>query len=394
MTKFARSLVACFILMQVVAAGLYAIPAFARKYNMTCKTCHEPFPRLKDYGHEFAGNGFVIKDKEAPRYITDTGDAFLTLLREVPVALRLEGFLTYNNSHTRKVDFTSPYILKFLSGGQIAKNISYYFYFYFSERGEIAGLEDAFVMFNNLFGTEFDLYVGQFQVSDPLFKRELRLTFEDYQVYRASPGASAVNLTFDRGLMLTYGLPTGTDFTLEVLNGTGIGEADPLRNFDSDKYKNFVFRVSQEAGRHFRVGGFGYIGKEEQRGIGNALWMAAADATIAVKNLEVNLQYAERQDDNPFFFTDFIPDGPKPIGTRGGFIELLYFPQGDDSRWYAAGLLNRVDSDIEDLKYSSATLHYGRLLRRNIRATVEFTYIFEGPHGRHARLALGFISGF
>lgn len=35
---------------------------------------------------------------------------------------------------------------------------------------EIAGLEDAFIMFNNLFKTNLDLYVGQFQVSDPLLK--------------------------------------------------------------------------------------------------------------------------------------------------------------------------------------------------------------------------------
>ena len=37
--------------------------------------------------------------------------------------------------------------------------------------------------FNNVFGSELDISVGQFQVSDPLFKRELRLPFEDYQVY-------------------------------------------------------------------------------------------------------------------------------------------------------------------------------------------------------------------
>ena len=33
-------------------------------------------------------------------------------------------------------------------------------------------------MFNNLFHSDLDLYVRQFQVSDPLFKRELRLTFK------------------------------------------------------------------------------------------------------------------------------------------------------------------------------------------------------------------------
>src|SRR4030065_1194939 len=157
---------------------------------MTCKTCHTPFPKLKPYGDKFAGNGFVIKDKDPPRYFVDPGAYFLSLAREVPIALRLEGFFTYNNAATRQWDFTSPYVLKILSGGEITKNIAYYFYFFFSERGEVAGIEDAFLMFNDLFGSDIGFYISQFQVSDPLFKRELRLPFEDYAVYWAAPGGS------------------------------------------------------------------------------------------------------------------------------------------------------------------------------------------------------------
>lgn len=393
MKKNILFLIGSAILLQASAASLYAIPAFARKYAMTCKTCHAPFPKLKDYGEEFAGNGFVIKDKDAPRYTMDTGDSFLTLLREIPVALRLEGFLTYNNSHTEQIDFTSPYILKFLSGGEITKNIAYYFYFFFSERGEVAGIEDAFLMFNNLFGSDLDFYIGQFQVSDPLFKRELRLSFEDYQIYRARVGDSGINLTYDRGIMLTYGFPSGTDFTIEILNGTGIGEANPFRNFDSDKYKNLVFRVSQDIGNNFRLGGFTYLGKEERENIGNSLWMLAADASVSAGPFELNLQYVERRDDNPYFAVyDLVPF--EEIKTRGGFAELIYLPRGDDSRWYLAGLFNWVDSDIKELDYSSATFHLGRMLRRNIRATAELTYAFESVYKKHARVAFGLVTGF
>ncbi len=390
MKKTAIIFIGALVLFQAAAGELQAIPAFARKYQLTCKTCHAPFPRLKPYGDEFAGNGFVIKDKDAPRYFVDTGDDFLSLLRDIPFALRLEGFFTYNNADSRQWDFTSPYILKFLSGGEITKNISYYFYFFFSERGEVAGIEDAFVMFNDLFGSDLDFYIGQFQVSDPLFKRELRLTFEDYQVYRVKPGDSNINLTYDRGVMLTYGFPSGTDFTIEVLNGSGIGEANPFRNFDNDKYKNLVFRVSQDLGDYFRVGGYYYLGKEEQEGIGNSLWMLGADATISAKPFELNVQYIERRDGNPFFIEDFT----EPSKTRGGFAELIYLPKEDDSKWYMVGLYNWVNSQVDELDYSSATLHYGRLLRRNIRATAEFTYVFNSTYKDHARLAFGLVTAF
>ncbi len=41
-----------------------AIPAFARKYQFSCSTCHAPAPRLKPFGEEFAARGFR---RAAPR---------------------------------------------------------------------------------------------------------------------------------------------------------------------------------------------------------------------------------------------------------------------------------------------------------------------------------------
>jgi hypothetical protein len=49
-----------------------AIPAFARKYQTSCTTCHNNYPELNDFGEAFKKNGFKFpKDdetfvKEAP----------------------------------------------------------------------------------------------------------------------------------------------------------------------------------------------------------------------------------------------------------------------------------------------------------------------------------------
>jgi hypothetical protein len=381
---------AAVLLAACAVSDLDAMPAFARKYQMSCKTCHAPFPRLKPYGEEFAGNGFVIKDKDTPRTYIDTGDDFLSLLREVPLALRLEGFLTYNSGARKQLDFASPYLLKLLSGGEITKNISYYFYFFLGERGEVAGLEDAFVMFNDLFGTDVDVVVGQFQVSDPLFKREVRLTLEDYLIYKARPGRSRASLTYDRGVMVTTGLPGDIDLAFEVVNGTGIGEADIFRNFDEDKYKNVLLRLSRDFSPAARLGAFGYVGKERQDEVDNSVWMLGGDATFGAAPFELNLQYVERRDSRPFF----APGPAGEVRTRGAFAELIYLPRGDDSRWYGVGLLNWVDSNQPDLETVSVTGSFGYLLRRNIRAIVEFTQVLDGPFGDHPRLAVGLVTGF
>ncbi len=367
-----------------------AIPSFARKYSMSCKVCHTPFPKLKAYGEEFAGNGFVIKDKETPRYNIDTGDDLLSLLREIPIAIRFDGFLNFNNAGSKGLDFSSPFVIKLLSGGELTKNIAYYLYFFFSERGEVAGLEDAFIMLNDLFKTDLDVYIGQFQVSDPLFKRELRLTYEDYRIYKVRVGQARANLTYDRGIMLTYGLPTGTDLALEVVNGLGLLPADEVGSFDTDKYKNFMLRISQDVLKNLRVGAFGYTGKEKQAEAINTLWMLGADFTWGSPKLELNVQYVERKDKNPYFYIL----SPEKIATRGGFAELIYLPQADDSRWYAAAIFNWVDSDQPDLKYTSAGLHYGYLLRRNMRLAVEGTYVFKSDRPKHFRLGLGLITAY
>ena len=374
----------------VCGEQLFAIPAFARKYSMSCSTCHNPFPRLKAYGDEFAENGFVLKDKDAPRYTQKTGDDKLSLIRDFPIALRLEGHMVYNQANREKVDFATPYLAKLLTGGSLAKNLSYYLYFYMSERGEVAGIEDAFLMFNNVFGTGISVTVGQFQVSDPLFKRELRLTYEDYEIYRLSPGASSINLAYDRGIMLGYDFEKGPGIVLEILNGNGLPEADGFRTFDSDKYKNLMARVSQDFGDAFRIGAFGYLGKEAPNGTVNEVWIAGADATLAFgENLELNVQVVARHDDNPFFRAV-----ASEVDTLGGFAELIFLPYGDGSPWYVVGLVNLIDSEQNNLDYQSAGGHIGIMLRRNIRMVAEATYIFKGPFGKHLRAGIGFISAF
>lgn len=386
--RYAALLAVGLLAVVVLIQTAEAIPAFARKYAMSCTTCHAPYPRLKPYGDEFAGNGFTLKDKDAPRYFVDAGDQNLSLIRELPLAVRLEGYTQFASKPGDRFDFTSPYNLKLLSGGALAKNISYYFYFFFSERGEVAGIEDAFIMFNDIGSSELDIYVGQFQVSDPLFKREVRLSYEDYQIYRVKPGLSSIGLTYDRGIMLTYGFESGTDITLQVLNGNGIGHADDNRVYDNDKYKAVLGRVSQDVGEYFRIGGFGYFGKEGPNcDSTNEVWLAGPDASITTDKVVLNLQYVERRDDNP----SLDMTKPPELETRGGFAELIWLPNGDRTTWYAMALYNNVDSDQPDLKYESLAAHVGYLLRTNIRLTAELVFDIKDEE---TRFLLGFVSAF
>jgi hypothetical protein len=80
------------------------------------------------------------------------------------------------------------------------------------------------------------------------------------------------------------------------------------------------------------------------------------------------------------------------VNTQGGFVEVIYSPKGDMSKWYLTGLFNWVESDINNLDYSAATIHAGYLLRRNFRLVSEYTYLFSGTS--YGKKNVGFVSAF
>ncbi|MEJ2048639.1 MAG: hypothetical protein P8Y60_02130, partial [Calditrichota bacterium] len=337
------------------------IPAFARRYKISCTTCHAPIPKLKPYGEEFASNGFVIPKEEKERDYVTAGDNLLWLNRTFPIAVRFDAYAVYEQDREVDKDIETPWGVKLLSGGPLYHNIGYYFYFYLSERGEVAGIEDAYVQFNKVLGSNLAIMVGQFQTSDPLMKRELRLTFEDYQIYKTKIGESGIDLTYDRGLMFGYGVEqTGTDLVAMVVNGNGKGEADSLGKFDNDNFKNFGFRIKQGIGGIASLGGFVYYGQERYTGETekNKVTYLGPDLNFTLGKLEFTGQYLHRKDTHP------LP-GAHDVETNGIVAELILAPQKDKSRFYLIGLYNYVDSDLDFDDYESATLSGTYLVARN-----------------------------
>lgn len=375
------------------------IPAFARRYRVSCQVCHNPAPALSAFGEQFASNGFRMSPDEEPRDTVDTGDELLWLFQDVPLALRLDAYVrTYANGSTA-TDFQTPWVVKLLSGGTISRKLSYYVYFLLFERGEVGGLEDAYVQVNDVAGKPVDVYVGQFQVSDPLFKRELRLTYDDYQVYRVRVGDQPADLTYDRGLMGTADV-AGFTLSAQVLNGNGIGTAGSDRRLDDSRLKNFFGHVTRDVMSGLRLGVLGYRGQQDgaapgQPALTNTLWMLGADGTVDAGPVQINAQYLHREDDTPTFTA-----GEPTAVTDGGFAEVLLRPTG--SRWYGVVLYNRMVCSLPLLdprvgggsgvrRFETLTGGGGYLLRRNFRVYGEVTGDFEAEA---TTVTLGFTTAF
>lgn len=366
----------------LVPSASQAIPAFARRYTVSCAQCHDPIPRLNAFGEMFAGHGFRMVAGEAPAETLVTDDGLLALGRTLPVAVRFDAHFQAYGKDPVDPDFQAPYGLKLLSSAPLSSSLSYYFYFFLAERGEVGGVEDAFLTWNDVGGRPFDLSFGQFQISDPLFKRELRLMFDDYAAYRARMGDQRADLTYDRGFLGAFDWQ-GFTVTAEVLNGNGKDAAEGGR-FDDDPNKNLFGHVTRDVVPGLRVGAMGYRGWQKAHGAGgrdNAFWYAGIDATLDVGPVQVNGQYLRRQDEAP----TFDPDEAESK-LDGAFVEVLLVPPAQ--RWYAFALWNRLEADRPILdprmggpagvdRYSAFSGGAGWLAMRNVRLQVEGLWDFD-----------------
>jgi len=370
----------------IVADRADAIPAFARRYSLSCTVCHAPFPRLNAFGSSFADRGFRMPSPEAepPEATKETGDPELQLPATVPLAIRMDGHGAWREGSAAEADVETPWAFKLLSGGPISPRLSYYAYFIL-EKGDVEGLEDAYLHFHRPFDLDVDLLFGQFQICDPLFKRELRLERSDYEIYRVRVGAARANLAYDRGVLLAAELPGEIDTVLQVVNGNGI----PKGEFDNDTHKSVALRLAREFGP-VRVGLFGYRGDEDDEAglVTDRITYFGPDLSISPGgNWELNAQYLERSDDDPWFA------GPSAVEveTRGGFAELLWFPAGQQGKWAVAALYNRIDSDDPAAELDDAALALNYLLARNVRLLAEVGHDLDRDD---SRASLGIVTAF
>ncbi len=80
-TMFALALIVLFPVALLAPRNGYAIPAFARKYQTSCQTCHVAIPALTPFGEAFRQNGY--------RFPAGTDPAMTKI---PPISLGAEGY--------------------------------------------------------------------------------------------------------------------------------------------------------------------------------------------------------------------------------------------------------------------------------------------------------------
>jgi hypothetical protein len=174
-----------------------AIPAFSRKYQTSCATCHTDYPQLNDFGEAFKRNGFKFpKDddsfvKEPPVLLGAKAqkEAFPNAIYpgeipgSIPISFRYSGNFNYNSKRpdavaatgfTPRTDLFAPNTLTIIGAGSFGQNISFWIDNDISTAGSGAGggLGDGYLKFDvshyvRLPSRAFNIRFGQFELDLP-----------------------------------------------------------------------------------------------------------------------------------------------------------------------------------------------------------------------------------
>lgn len=381
-------------------ATSHAMPVFARQYEVSCAVCHDAFPRLNDFGIKFRDSNYRLPNWREKIGI-ETGDDMLMLPKAPQLAIRAQAYVQqhqarevnatltgYTNNDSSSVDFQSPYLVKLLSSAPLSDHMTYYFYGIFAEKGQngSTAIEDAWFRHDDVFGTGVGAMLGQFQVSDLMFPRETRMTFQDFMAYRFAA------ITYERGIILDRALGP-VSLSIGAVNGNGInasaslnspGYKRPDRMFDSNNSKDIFGRVGADIGP-VKMGLFALQGK--QNSIDNiAQPVGTLAGTRQVEKRISGLDLSGTVAGNVHWYaqglwtrwSDFLDSDPTRDYTWfTGFagIDYIYSPRWSYSLLYNYGdarEFNNSGTIYEGINMKTLTFTTSYYFARNAKGIIEF----------------------
>jgi len=256
------------IITLVILIGLFlipkeseAIPAFARKYGVSCAVCHRPDPpRLNTLGHRFRKYGYRMPEElgKDPNY-KEIGEY---------IAMRGRGRYEYEKFAKGKSATTSRFKWNdatFFYAGSMTKNLSAFFEWEWEDESEI-GLNGQFSWFMGDADRYLQLRLGQMHTLTRVgwagFDRPTGISTTNVLSTDIDSSAVPFKINQDqRGLEASIGVTKDARIIAQLLNGLNFAGDGNHGSQDDDTNKDFLLAYEQnltERGTGFTL--FGYRG--------------------------------------------------------------------------------------------------------------------------------------
>jgi hypothetical protein len=270
------------VLLIIINIGeVFPIPAFSRKYQTSCVTCHAVYPRLNPFGEAFRYDGYRFPKDDADQIKEEAvklgAEAYKRVWPKavwpsnipgsVPIALRgRTGFIVQSHGDSSTTsEFVRP-VLQLLAAANFGDLVSVFVGAHIFEGGEIGSLDRLFVRFNDLLkkyiskGT-LNIRMGQF-IPDivPFASNHRGITNAPYSfnTYSSETGDSFIPEhehgggtfgieNFQLGMEASGIIGSRFRYVTGIVNGNGI-------ELDNNSFRDFYGRVS------YKIGGIGLDG--------------------------------------------------------------------------------------------------------------------------------------
>lgn len=323
--KLRRKIVAGAIGIFLVTAGGFfqdasAVSQFARKYDMSCQTCHTAFPRLNYFGDQFQRNGYQmpgteegdeVKKKVGDNnlFIDELGHFFGIRFSVTPIKLETNR-LTTNGSNVTRFSFGNPNWVQLFTAGNIFKNTS------IIVETEIdsttAHINWATLGFHNLLKTPLlNIRVGKLSALQNFAQSgRLRmipsLSIEGTDNLKTGGAYAGAAATHDDETNLSSPQPAVEIFGYKGPFLYAVGVTNGKNTVDTNKYKNFFGTLRGEltdgdfAGSS--ISSFGYLGWDTANNATarqtDKFWRLGGGANLRWKDLDVIASYIYGKDGN------------------------------------------------------------------------------------------------
>ena len=328
---------------------IHAIPAFARKYQTSCITCHSVYPKLNSFGFAFKFNGFQFPENDAEMVKEEPvvlgADAYkLVWPRAIwpgsipgssPLAFRINGGFSYDEAKTNTPsEFTVPSAQIFF-GGSFSEKISFFGSVLLAKGHDTNALQMSYLRLNDLFSNilsedALNLRIGQFIPDLTTYKNKhssLTRSLYALNTYIPSNGSSLRLSHRNFGIKgQVIGVEVNGLISKRLRYAMGLTNGNALFGEDN-KGKDFYGKVA------YKIGGMGFDGsyKVDPNGSSGENWseksMIASLFAYSASRLD--------DSDNDVSFIRFGGDINvffQRLNVVGGFIsgidENYYIPTG------------------------------------------------------------------
>ncbi len=246
-----------------------AIPAFARRYETACTTCHIIPPKLNPFGVAFKNNGYRIPGDDekfvkqpdvslgAPGWkrVWPKGVWPGAIWDRVPLSASLEMVTDVTPKEPVKVDFAFPEEMELLTGGTLGDSFSFFgnLAFEFANGETEVGLERAHLNIQPFPTHLFNLKLGRIELGATPFSRfTYRLTDQDFIVSDFRAVSNGFRFRSRQQGFELWGAQNGPraggfQYSAGLVNGSGSSN-------DDNSHKDVYGSAS------YKFGGFGVTG--------------------------------------------------------------------------------------------------------------------------------------